>query len=171
MEVLPASAKDITTIQHIASLTWPTAYADIISPRQVSYMLHKMYDEHTLLLQMTVEKHQFYICYKNNQPIGFAGISKVDYALNGINKTNTWKLHKLYVLPWEHRSGAGQLLLNNCIEKIIENNGRLLVLNVNRKNPAYQYYLKKGFEVLEEVELVIGAGFLMVDYIMGKEIA
>jgi hypothetical protein len=28
--------------------------------------------------------------------------------------------------------------------------------------------LKKGFEVLEEVDLDIGAGFVMVDYIMGK---
>ena len=170
MEVLPGSEKDIPIIQHIASLTWPVAYAGIISPNQVGYMLNKMYHKQTLLSQVKEEGHIFFICYKNNQPIGFAGISKIDYSLKGIRKPNTWKLHKLYVLPGAHKSGGGQLLLNKCFESIIENNGRLLVLNVNRRNPAYNYYLKKGFKVLEEVELDIGAGFLMVDYIMGKEI-
>jgi ribosomal protein S18 acetylase RimI-like enzyme len=171
MEILQATDKDIPVIQHIACLTWPHAYAEIISPRQVSYMLDKMYHASTLLSQMNKEEHLFFLCYENSQPIGFAGISKVDYFLNGNVINNTWKLHKLYVLPEVQKSGGGKKLLDSCFETIKENKGEMIILNVNRQNPAYHFYLKKGFEVLEEVDLDIGAGFFMVDYIMGKKMS
>jgi GNAT superfamily N-acetyltransferase len=170
MEILRATEKDISIIQHIACLTWPQAYAEIITPRQIGYMLDKMYHASTLHSQMTKEGHLFFLCFENNQPIGFAGISPVDYRLNGNSLNHTWKLHKLYVLPEVHKSGAGKKLLDTCYETIKENQGEMVILNVNRKNPAYHFYLKKGFEVLEEVDLDIGAGFFMVDYIMGKRL-
>jgi GNAT superfamily N-acetyltransferase len=171
MEILQATEKDIPIIQHIACLTWPNAYAEIITPRQISYMLDKMYHTTTLHSQMTREGHLFYLCYLNSQPIGFIGISPVDYSLNGNKIINSWKLHKLYVLPDFHKSGAGKKLLDTCSETIKANKGEMMILNVNRQNPAYQFYLKKGFEVLEEVELDIGSGFYMVDYIMGKRMS
>jgi GNAT superfamily N-acetyltransferase len=168
MEIIQATEKDIPVIQHIACLTWPNAYAQIISPRQIGYMLNKMYHASTLLSQMNIEGHLFFLCCENSQPVGFAGISQVDYNLNGDYFANTWKLHKLYVLPQAQKSGAGKKLLETCFETIRENKGERIILNVNRQNPAYQFYLNKGFEVLEKVDLDIGGGFLMVDYIMGK---
>ena len=169
MEIRSASVKDILTIQHIASLTWPIAYADILTPGQLSYMLNSMYNFSGLQKQMTDEGHIFFLCYDENKAVGFAGISKVDYPLkNSTSNNNIWKLHKLYVLPEAQKTGAGKLLMEVCMQTIVEEKCEYLILNVNRKNPAYHFYLKKGFEVLEEVDLDIGAGFFMVDYIMGK---
>ena len=170
MEIRPASLKDLSIIRHIACLTWPIAYSDILSPGQLEYMLNKMYNFTTLQRQLLEEGHLFFICYNNRMPVGFAGISKVDYKLKSDDSKNVWKLHKLYVLPEAQKTGAGKLLMNICLQTINDHKGNYLILNVNRKNPACHFYLKKGFEVIETIDLDIGAGFYMVDYIMGKAI-
>jgi GNAT superfamily N-acetyltransferase len=169
MEIKTASLIDIPVIQHIASLTWPIAYAEILLPGQVSYMLNSMYNDVILRQQMQEEGHLFFLCIQNDKPVGFAGVSKVNYLFKGnAQGRNTWKLHKLYVLPDAHKTGAGILLMNTCLQAILANKGNYIILNVNRQNAAYHFYLKKGFEVIEEIDLNIGAGFLMIDYIMGK---
>src|SRR6187402_1359750 len=106
-----ASLDDILTIQHIACLTWPEAYADILSPGQMQYMQRKMYSKEVLASQMEAEGHQFFIA-ENGRPIGFAGTSP--YTLGSDQHPNAihWKLHKLYVLPHLQKTGAGKALLN-----------------------------------------------------------
>lgn len=172
LSVRPANITDIITIQHIASLTWPVAYINILSPRQMSYMLNKMYSQQELAMQMTAEGHQFFIAEQNGAAIGFAGVSAVSYPLTpieeGAKKHQPWKLHKLYVLPSVQKSGAGKALMQAVLDAVHSNGGNYLILNVNRNNPAYHYYLKNGFEVLASGDFDIGSGFFMNDYVMGK---
>src|SRR5688572_6934095 len=111
MVVYPAIAADIPVIQHIASLTWPVAYAEILTPGQLSYMLYKMYSPSTLQKQMTEEGHHFFKVINQGITIGFAGISRVsDSNVPGYYK-QVFKLHKLYVLPSSHKAGAGKKLM------------------------------------------------------------
>lgn len=167
-----ADTNDIATIQHLASLTWPVAYANILSPRQMSYMLDKMYSQANLYQQMTAEGHVFLIAMQDDQPVGFAGISPIDQHSYDLPPTTTvWKLHKLYVLPAIQKSGAGKALMKEVTATIKKAGGNYLILQVNRNNPAYDYYLKNGFEVLESADFDIGNGFFMNDYVMGKPLA
>lgn len=171
MKIRSAGVNDIPVIQHIASLTWPVAYIDILGPRQMEYMLNKMYSHETLLKQMTEEGHQFYLYVENGQPVGFAGISPYEYSSPAIPAgAKIWKLHKLYVLPQAQGSGAGKKLMNYCLQEIIAKSGNYLILNVNRENKSLNFYLKNGFEVLETDDFDIGAGFYMKDHVMGKKI-
>jgi predicted lactoylglutathione lyase len=39
-------------------------------------------------------------------------------------------------------------------------------LNVNRFNKAIQFYRKIGFEITDTVDIAIGNGYFMEDYIM-----
>jgi predicted lactoylglutathione lyase len=52
------------------------------------------------------------------------------------------------------------------INEAEKNASKLLHLNVNKQNPAVQFYVKCGFEIEKEVVLDIGNGFVMDDYIM-----
>lgn len=165
-----ATSADIETIRHIACLTWPIAYSDILSPGQLGYMLRNMYNHEALLEQMTEQGHLFFLAEANGKPVGFAGISKENYPTAPPNR-NTWKLHKLYVLPTEQKTGTGKKLMQHVIETIKANKGNYLILNVNRKNPAYNYYIKNGFEVIETGDFDIGEGFYMNDYVMGKALS
>jgi ribosomal protein S18 acetylase RimI-like enzyme len=41
---------------------------------------------------------------------------------------------------------------------------------VNRRNKARNFYEKNGFYVIEEINLDIGNGYVMDDYIMEKKL-
>lgn len=154
-----AAAEDVPLIRRLAHATWPTAYRGIISPAQIAFMLGRMYAEAELKRQLA-EHVRFMLLFRENQPIGFAGCGPA-----GLQR---YKLHKLYVLPHGQGSGAGKRLLQAVCQYSRAEGAGQLVLNVNRQNPAVGFYRKMGFSVLCEVELYIGSGFYMSDYLMAK---
>jgi len=156
-----AKEQDIESIQDLANRTWYIAYGEIISLEQIEYMLEKMYNKGELLSQLE-EGHQFLIAEEDGIDLGFAGFSVLDSA------TKTYKLHKLYVLPETHGRGIGKLLMNEVVNLAKRAGGSALQLNVNRNNKAADFYKKAGFIVKETIDLDIGNGFLMNDYIMEK---
>ncbi|HSR38320.1 MAG TPA: GNAT family N-acetyltransferase [Phnomibacter sp.] len=162
MTIRPATNSDIPGIQMIAALTWPHAYADILTPRQVEYMLNMMYSHATLQKQMLQEGHQFFVAESEDKMLGFAGCSP--------DEDRVWKLHKLYVLPFQQKSGLGKSLLQ-IVEVVASKAGaEALVLNVNRQNNANAFYKHLGFEIDSVGDFDIGAGFFMNDYVMKKQL-
>jgi GNAT superfamily N-acetyltransferase len=153
--------EDIESIQDIASKTWPEAYSGIITDEQISYMLKKMYNKGELLSQFQ-QGYTFLMAGEESKDLGFAIFSIVDSALR------TFKLHKLYVLPETHGKGVGKLLINEVVNLAKRAGGIALELNVNRDNKAVAFYERAGFTVKETVDLDIGNGFLMNDYVMQK---
>lgn len=153
--------KDLPVIQEIARLTWGPAYGSIISQEQIDYMLEKMYNKGVLLEQL-LEGYVFLIAEINAKDVGFASYSVTD----PINKI--YKLHKLYVLPECHGKGVGKFLINEVLDKIKAAGGLRLELNVNRENKAKDFYESAGFTIKETVNLDIGNGFFMNDYVMQK---
>jgi len=47
-----------------------------------------------------------------------------------------------------------------------EKGGNRLLLQVNRDNNANGFYEKHGFTILKEIDLAIGNGYFMNDYVM-----
>lgn len=158
-----AKEADIPSVQNMARSTWPEAYGGIISAEQISYMLDKMYNKGELLSQFQ-QGHIFLIAEADDKDLGFAGFSVID------SKNRVYKLHKLYVLPDAHGMGVGKLLINEVVDLIRDAGGKYLQLNVNRNNKATEFYKKAGFTIKETIDLDIGNGFLMNDYVMERPI-
>lgn len=158
-----AKEEDIETIQSLARRTWPKAYSAIISAEQIEYMLDKMYNKGELLSQLQ-QGHTFLIAEGGQADLGFAGFSIHD------TDQRIYKLHKLYVLPEAHGKGVGKILINEVVNQIKDLGGTALQLNVNRENKAADFYKKGGFIIKETVDLDIGNGFLMNDYVMEKQL-
>lgn len=159
-----ATVDDIPAIRRVACLTWPHAYADVLTGNQVSYMLDKMYDEQTLQQQMTSEGQQFFVAVnESGQVTGFAGVGPIGEAL--------YKLHKLYVLPFEQQGGQGKQLLQLAEQAALSAGASRLQLAVNRNNKAKFFYEKMGFSIAAQGDFDIGAGFFMNDYIMEKQLS
>ncbi|WP_129716770.1 GNAT family N-acetyltransferase [Pedobacter sp. SYP-B3415] len=156
-----AHESDIETIRKIAQITWQPTYVPIIGQPQVDYMLEKMYNPGELQRQF-MAGHTFLLAEKPEQVCGFAGFS-VSNA-----KEHLFKLHKLYVLPEANGLGIGKLLISEVTDQVRKLGGKRLELNVNRLNKAYDFYLRAGFVVRETVDLDIGEGYFMNDYIMEK---
>ncbi|RZK37967.1 MAG: GNAT family N-acetyltransferase [Pedobacter sp.] len=154
-----AKEQDIEIIRSIAAATWPSTYLDIIGQNQIDYMLDKMYNKGELLKQL-MEGHIFLIAEDNENQFGFAGYSIVDH------EERIYKLHKLYVLPSAHGKGVGKLLINEVFNQVKDAGASALQLNVNKHNKAKDFYLKGGFIIKESVNLDIGEGYFMDDYVM-----
>ncbi len=159
-----ATIKDIPVIQEIVYKTWPVAYGQILSSAQLDYMLDLIYSDEALTTQFHKKDQLFYLIIEEEVPLGLIGIE------HHYQKEATTKIHKIYILPETQGKGIGKVAIE-AIEKLaLENHSTSVLLNVNRFNKALNFYEKMGFKVVEEVNIEIGKGYLMEDYVMIKEL-
>ena len=159
--IRPASFNDIPFIQEIARLTWPVAYKEILSPEQLEYMLDSFYSTESLHKQIE-NGHHFFIALKDFKPSGFAAFNHEGNQI--------YKLQKLYVNPNIQQSGIGRHLLQTVEKTAFSMGGKTMQLNVNRHNKATSFYEKNGYSITKEVDIPIGNGYFMNDYIMEKSL-
>ena len=149
---------ELQIIQDLAQIIWPVSFKDMISSEQIAYMLKWMYNPKKLK-----ENHQnghIYLLYSEKDvPLGF-----VSYELK--MQISTVRIHKLYVHPDCQNKGIGRIILEH-VKDLARNEGiDYLDLFVNRTNPAVGFYKSTGFHVAEEIDLDIGNGYFMNDYLM-----
>jgi diamine N-acetyltransferase len=159
-QIRTATIEDIPLIRQLSYNIWPQVYRSIISPSQIDYMLEWMYNEEALSNQM-VNEGITYLLIENDKAHGFAAF--------GAGENKRCKLHKLYVSPAMHGKGLGRMLVLEII-KSLPNDCIGLELQVNKNNPAQNFYTKLGFTVEKEAVFDIGNGYVMDDYIMFRPI-
>lgn len=159
-----ATSKDFKIIKEIAYATWPDVYGKILSKEQLNFMLSASYSEETLSDNMINKKHHFILVYDEAICIGFAS-----YEHNYLGKKET-RLHKIYLLPEAQGKGAGRALIDVVATYALENDSKIISLNVNRFNNACTFYQKMGFTIVGEEDIEIGQGYLMEDYKMEKQL-
>lgn len=157
-EIRKVSIEDIPLIRELTFRVWPQTYASILSQAQIDYMLEMMYSESSLKIQMTEDGCQFIIVYEDGNPVGFASYSE--------EQPQRWKLNKIYILQNQQGKGTGKFVINYIIEEIKKQNARSLFLQVNQHNNAKTFYEKLGFNEVDFINLDIGNGYFMNDYIM-----
>ncbi|HEY1024482.1 MAG TPA: GNAT family N-acetyltransferase [Sphingobacteriaceae bacterium] len=162
LKIRTATSTDIPVIHDLAHKIWWPSYKGIISDEQISFMLDKMYSEEALQQQMD-EGIQFLVAEKESSPVGFAA-----YSFSGPEEY-IFKLQKLYVLPSEQGKGTGKKLIEDVAGLSRSGGGKVLELNVNRGNPAFNFYKKLGFEIYQTVDIPY-FGFFMNDYVMRKSL-
>ncbi|MBM3402166.1 MAG: GNAT family N-acetyltransferase [Bacteroidetes bacterium] len=160
MRIRNASPQDIPVISDLAEQIWWPSYRDIISDDQISFMLKDMYSEESLKKQLD-SKIEFILAERENIPIAFAGFSLIE--------PEVYKLHKLYVLPSEQGKGTGKKLIEYISNIAREQGAKILELNVNRGNPASEFYKKVGFEIHLTVDITYHH-FILNDFVMRKNL-
>ncbi|WP_222838193.1 GNAT family N-acetyltransferase [Chitinophaga pinensis] len=156
-----ATITDIPIIQQLRDEIWRPTYKDLLSPEQIEYMLEMMYSTAALSSQMTEKAHRFLLLYDDQRPIGFASYSNTDEA-------GVFKLQKIYLHSDYQGKGVGKLLLDNVVERVLAENGKILELDVKKDNKARFFYEKQGFSIFKEKDTDIGNGYWMLDYVMRR---
>lgn len=162
MKTRKANVSDISLIQSIAEAAWRPTYGEILSEEQCVYMLDWMYNTQKLEEQINGNIQFIILENQDSKAIGYASFEKTEDG-NG-------KLHKIYTHPDFKQKGGGSVLLNEIMNIAHSMNVKVLELNVNRYNTAVEFYLKKGFIIKEEMDLDVGNGFFMNDYVMSYEL-
>lgn len=165
LSIRKAAETDIPAIQELAEKTWAVAYASILPPAQMSYMLDLFYSTAALHEQMK-KGHRFILAIDTDEAFGFASYSPKESAELALPQKNIYRLHKIYIDPGQQGKGVGKLLLDHIINDIRPLGATALELNVNRSNAAIGFYQKYGFRILYEEDIDIGNGYFMNDYVM-----
>lgn len=163
IQIEDASLSDIPLIRSLAEKIWPVTYGPILSEGQLNYMMEQIYSDAALRNQMTQQGHHFLLVTEEEAPAGFA-----DYS--ALPEPGVYKLHKIYVLPGLQGKGIGRQIIDEVIARVKSSGATCLELNVNRHNPAHNFYEKIGFTIHDKVDIPIGKGFFMNDYVMRKRL-
>lgn len=136
----------------------------MLTSEQIEYMMHWMYDVENLCRQMEESGHVYFIAYVDEQPAGYVSVRPEEEGL--------YHLEKIYVLPEFQRAHCGSRLFRQAVSYVKERcPGRCAIeLNVNRNNPAMEFYRRMGMHIDRQGDFPIGNGFYMNDYIMRMEI-
>jgi ribosomal protein S18 acetylase RimI-like enzyme len=159
IRINPVSLEELAVIRELSQQIWPVAYGAILSGAQIDYMLDQMYSLSSLTKQVQAG-HYFLLASNESGAIG--------YASGSLESEKIIKLQKLYVHQNSQRRGIGCSLLKEMISYGLSKACSVMELNVNRYNQAILFYQVQGFKIKEAVDISIGNGFFMNDYIMSK---
>lgn len=155
-----ASFDDAAIIHRLAHQIYFPTYIGILSEEQMFFMLEKSYTIHALQESMKSDQ-DFFLAFEQENPVGFIALKNIDEAV--------LRIEKLYLLPQTQGKGFGSRLIDFAIEQAKLKHKSVIELNVNRGNPAYNFYLKKGFKVVQEVDIPY-FGYILDDYVMQIEL-
>ena len=161
--IRPASLDDIPAIAALAHRIWHAHYPSIISIAQIDYMLGQRYHDAALREQITGEGQWLDLALLDGQAVGFAQYLQ--------HAPGTIKLDKLYLDTTLHGQGLGSRLLAHVEARARELGASNLTLAVNKHNEkAIATYRRNGFTVTDSVQVDIGQGYIMDDYVMSKSL-
>ena len=144
-------------IARMAEEIWWVHYPPIIGEEQVRYMLQLFYSEDALQRQMD-EGQMFLRIDCNGEGIGFLAYSEKEPGI--------FFIHKWYILKALQGKGIGREVFRLWLDN--HPALRYVSLQVNRNNvQAICFYERVGFLRERELNVDIGGGFFMEDYLMG----
>lgn len=160
IKIEKANKNHLFAIIKLANETWNETYKNIISQEQIDFMLNLFYAEKVIAEQIENLQNTFLVALENETLLGYC---------HCFEKNSHFYISKIYVHPIAHGKGIGKLLINSIEEKAKYFNFNKLELNVNRQNPAKDFYIKNGFEILQEIDIPLDK-FWLNDYVMTKNI-
>lgn len=159
MKIVKCDGNLLEVVKKLADVIWPSAYAEILSKEQLTYMLERFYNLEALQLQ-AMNGQQFYLVQNvQGEYVGF-----IAYEIN--SEPNKTKIHKIYVLPETQGSGVGKQLFEFVKTKALQVQQTAIFLNVNKYNKAIYFYTNLGFKIIKEEVIDIGNNYIMDDYVM-----
>ena len=162
--ILPVEPDEAEEIARLAGDIWRHHYPGIISTAQIEYMLKQRYDPALIRNELARSDVWWDKLVISGTVAGFDSCLLLD-------EPGEMKLDKLYVHPDHQRMGHGGRMIAHVCERARALGCARLVLAVNRHNArAIAAYRKHGFSVRGTRVKPIGGGFVMDDYVMGREI-
>lgn len=155
------TSSEIEMTANLARKIWNQHYVPIIGQAQVDYMVEKFQSPITISEQIK-KGHEYFLSYHQELPCGYL-------ALVTNQEENKIMISKIYVDAEFRGLNLGTELLDFAVQKANDNDCKLLWLTVNKNNyNTILWYEKRGFKIKEKVEMDIGNGFVMDDYVMEK---
>ncbi|MBN1379157.1 MAG: GNAT family N-acetyltransferase [Gammaproteobacteria bacterium] len=154
---------EIDAVSALAEEIWIEHFVPIIGVDQVNFMLKKFQSIEAISEQM-LKGYEYYVAKFKEELIGY-------FALVPDHPNGRLMISKFYVKHAARGKGLGKTMLQFIEHRALTMSISRLRLTVNRFNQSsISWYLRRGFKTVEEVDVEIGGGFYMNDFIMEKTI-
>lgn len=152
---------DASLIASLANKIWMEYYPDVIGRDYTIYVLDNYHSLKTI--KADLEKGMIYYLIKDsNNPIGYFAYIIDDKGLY---------ISKLYLLKDYRGKNIAEPVFSFLTQEAKRKKKKIIYLNVNKHNEAsIKYYQKKGFSIIEAVNIPIGSEYSFDDFIMAKEV-
>jgi diamine N-acetyltransferase len=154
-----ATLEDVPLIRRLADEIWLDHYPQIIGMEQVTYMLGKMYSTERLTAQIS-DKSTFFLVKDDTECIGFIAVTPGE-------EPHHWFIDKFYLNTQTQGKGVGSEAFARLMDALPDAKG--FSLQVNRQNyKSINFYFKNGFTIAKCLDVEIGDGYVMNDFLMKK---
>lgn len=155
--------QDLILVEDLARKIWKEHYTPIIGAEQVRYMLDT-FQSAAAIAQQIRAGFRYYLFLEHDILAGYLGyVRQGDFP--GL------QLSKLYVLQEYRGRGLGRAGLELVQEHCLQQDLDLIWLTVNKYNTrSIAWYKRMGFEHVCSLVSDIGAGFVMDDYKLQKQL-
>ncbi len=163
---------DAPEVGRLACRIWHAHYPSLIPVEQIDYMLARGYTTEALHAHLAAGQ-KILLLKQDGEIKGFLGIGALSQIDNSLVRgaragEGCYFIHRLYLAPGLHGKGMGHALFNEILKRLPD--VALIRLQVNRDNrQAQKFYERQGFKTAAEIDLDIGGGFFMRDYVMQWE--
>ena len=160
--IVPAREDELPAVVRLAEIVWRRHYPGIITDAQIDYMLARGYALPELRRYLEQSGSGLALAKSHDVAVGFVAHLLAD-------DPQAMKLDKLYVLQEYQGRQCGRRLIDHVVDAARNAGCLRIVLNVNRNNAkAISAYERCGFAIREQVDVPIGNGFVMEDYVMER---
>lgn len=150
---------EIQTVEKLANKIWNSHYVPIIGQNQVNYMLEKFQSFNAIKEQIN-NNYEYFLIFKNKKAVGYL-------CLVPDNLSKKIMISKIYINENNRGSGFGKQLIDFTINLAQNRKIKTIWLTVNKNNNnSINWYKKLNFKITEKVEMDIGNGYVMDDYVM-----
>lgn len=164
VRIVPVTgAGDREAVAALAREIWRRHYLPIIGQAQIDYMLARFQTPVAIAQQITAGYH-YYLAVDNGRPVGY-------HAVLPCPAEGSLHLSKIYVREEQRGRGLGREIIAHVEQGARAMGLSRVWLTVNRHNAtAIAFYRRVGFALTAEQVQDIGAGFVMDDLLMTKDI-
>ncbi len=161
-----ATRDDSDLIHNIAKNSFYATFKDIVSEEQNRWMFEDMYSEESLRHRQFDVGQLFFILYLRGEAVGYLSLDR--------EQEHLVHLQKIYLSTKIHGMGYGRHLIEHAFmraKQMCRGEACRLELEVNRRNPAVDFYHKIGLRIDREINTLIeGTEFIRPDYLMYIEL-
>lgn len=153
---------DFDAVTALAYAIWLPHYLPLVGAEKTEYILGLRFTPDNLSAYIGAADKGMELLRVDGALVGYCSYAKQGDAL---------KLEQLYLLSEHKGRGLGGLMLRHVESRARDLGCQRMFLQVAKGNEdAIAVYLRTGFVIREAVEIDIGDGFVMDDYILEKAI-
>ena len=161
---------DLETVLRINEQVQKTHFDGILPDGQIDYMISTLWTPEKFRAAMEKDGEQFFLFRENGDDIGFYSYVPTATRPESNPEETGIKLSHIFLLEASRGKGLFSRAFNDIAETGRALGHNSMFLTVNRGNNAVDIYRHKGFEVTAEIDIDIGNGYVMNDYVMKCDI-